>query len=83
MADCTLTSRREETKVDVNKLTAIECPVNGETCGEAELLLGLGVEKRPDGLVHWRSDSKDHPRNWSARRKAFDTTVIILFEFYT
>lgn len=46
-------------------------------------LLALGVEKRPDGFIHWINGSLDHPRNWTARRKAFDTSVIILFEFYT
>jgi hypothetical protein len=46
-------------------------------------LAAAGLERRRDNLIYWRSDCKDHPRNWSARRKVFDTTVIILLEFYT
>ena len=48
-----------------------------------EELSASGLERRKNGLIHWRSDAADHPRNWSARRKTFDTTVIILLEFYT
>ncbi|KAI9663138.1 MAG: hypothetical protein M1821_008186 [Bathelium mastoideum] len=33
--------------------------------------------------ITWRRDSCDHPRNWSSTRKLYDTTVIILLEFYT
>jgi hypothetical protein len=60
-----------------------------EKLGKAEAidhsshLLALGIKTGPDGLIHWASGSEDHPRNWSWRRKAFDTAVIILFEFYT
>jgi hypothetical protein len=49
---------------------------------EPELLADLGLERRSDGLISWQSDSKDHPRNWTAGRKAFDTTVIIFLEFF-
>ncbi|KAK8111752.1 uncharacterized protein PG998_008209 [Apiospora kogelbergensis] len=41
-----------------------------------------GLERGPDDLIRWRRDSPDHPRNWSSRRKGFDTTVIIFFEFF-
>jgi len=50
---------------------------------EDKELSAFGVERRQDGFIYWRSDSADHPRNWSAWRKTFDTTVIILLEFYT
>ena len=46
-------------------------------------LLAFGLERRGDGLIYWRRDSADHPRNWSTWRKTFDTTIIILLEFYT
>lgn len=46
-------------------------------------LAAAGLERRNDDLIYWRADCKDHPRNWTGRRKAFDTTVIILFELYT
>ena len=50
---------------------------------DAQTLQQYGIERRDDGLVYWRQDCASHPRNWSTRRKVFDTTVIILFEFYT
>jgi hypothetical protein len=50
---------------------------------EDERLASHGLERRKDGLVYWNSNSKDHPRNWSAWRKSFDTSVIVLLEFYT
>ncbi|KAK4251846.1 polyamine transporter 1 [Corynascus novoguineensis] len=49
---------------------------------EAELLASLGLQRVEDGLISWRADSKDHPRNWTALRKTFDTTVIIFLEFF-
>jgi hypothetical protein len=45
-------------------------------------LASLGLERRSDGLISWASNSKDHPRNWTNARKAFDTTVIISLEFF-
>lgn len=50
---------------------------------ETVTLARYGVERRADGLINWQRDCKTHPRNWSVRRKTFDTTVIILFELYT
>jgi len=49
---------------------------------EVELLASLGLQRGEDGLISWRADSKDHPRNWTALRKTFDTTVIIFLEFF-
>ncbi|KAL4936249.1 hypothetical protein BDV06DRAFT_205411 [Aspergillus oleicola] len=43
-----------------------------------------GLEMDPEsGYVRWKRDSRDHPRNWSAMRKAYDTSLVMLFEFYT
>jgi hypothetical protein len=53
------------------------------TIDDTLTLARYGLERRDDGLVYWRPDSKSHPRNWPTTRKAFDTTIIILFEFYT
>jgi hypothetical protein len=54
-----------------------------ETGGqELEQLTSLGLQRNSDGLICWLPDSKDHPRNWSAARKTFDTTVIIFLEFF-
>ncbi|KAH6650667.1 major facilitator superfamily domain-containing protein [Chaetomium tenue] len=54
--------------------------VNGDQ--ELEQLTSLGLQRNSDGLICWLPDSKDHPRNWSAARKTFDTTVIIFLEFF-
>jgi hypothetical protein len=50
---------------------------------DADLLARYGLSRDAEGLVCWKADSPDHPRNWSTARKTFDTTVIILLEFYT
>ena len=50
---------------------------------DIDFLSASGLERRDDGLVYWRCDSRDHPRNWSHRRKCFDTFIIIFLEFYT
>ncbi|KAH9905362.1 major facilitator superfamily transporter [Xylariomycetidae sp. FL2044] len=49
---------------------------------ENEELRCIGLTRGPDGLLRWRNDSPDHPRNWSTRRKVYDTTVITFLEFY-
>jgi hypothetical protein len=54
-----------------------ECAVQ-----EAESLASLGLKRESNGLISWRADSKDHPRNWSTARKTFDTTVIIFLELF-
>ncbi|KAL8371126.1 hypothetical protein RB595_001125 [Gaeumannomyces hyphopodioides] len=47
------------------------------------VLAEYGLATKQDGTVCWKPDSPDHPRNWSTARKTFDTTIIILLEFYT
>ncbi|KAL3459346.1 major facilitator superfamily domain-containing protein [Aspergillus heterothallicus] len=43
-----------------------------------------GLEVEPStGYIRWRKDSKDHPRNWSALRKTYDTSLVMFLEFYT
>lgn len=50
---------------------------------ETNLLTQYGVERKSDGFIYWKSDSSDHPRRWSSSRKLFDTSIIIILEFYT
>jgi len=50
---------------------------------ETAILAQYGAERRANGLINWQRDCKAHPRNWSTRRKIFDTAVIVLFELYT
>lgn len=43
-----------------------------------------GLEIDPEsGYIRWRKDSRDHPRNWSAVRKTYDTSLVMFLEFYT
>lgn len=43
-----------------------------------------GLEIDPgSGYIRWRKDSRDHPRNWSALRKTYDTSLVMFLEFYT
>ncbi|KAF2220821.1 major facilitator superfamily transporter [Elsinoe ampelina] len=42
----------------------------------------LGVEVNSAGLMVWRHDCSDHPRNWSSSRKVYDILVVGLLEFY-
>lgn len=39
---------------------------------------GLHIED--DGLVRWKTDTRDHPRAWGLARKVYDTTIIVLIE---
>lgn len=48
-----------------------------------EVLASYGLVRDAHGFIGWRKDSKEHPRNWPARRKSYDTTIIILLELYT
>ncbi|KAK2020100.1 major facilitator superfamily transporter [Colletotrichum eremochloae] len=63
------------------------CPEKGThavvEADETAILAQYGVERRANGLLNWQRDCKAHPRNWSTRRKMFDTAVIVLFELYT
>ncbi|TDZ26744.1 MFS transporter fsa7 [Colletotrichum orbiculare MAFF 240422] len=56
--------------------------VVSETDEEA-VLASYGVQRAADGLINWQPSCQTHPRNWTAARKTFDTSVIILFELYT
>lgn len=42
------------------------------------------LEYTPDGkYIRWSALNKRHPRNWSAARKAFDSSVIIFLDLFT
>ncbi|KXH45259.1 major facilitator superfamily transporter [Colletotrichum simmondsii] len=67
----------------VSSCVVIEDTKTGTYTDENAVLARYGLERRADGFVNWQRDCATHPRNWTTRRKAFDTTVIILFELYT
>ena len=48
------------------------------------VLDGYGLELTPDGeYVRWTASNCRHPRNWSASRKIYDSSLIIFLEFFT
>ena len=49
----------------------------------SEEIRNLGLAVTRDGYVRWDRRSPAHPRNWTARRKAYDIGVIIFLEFFT
>ncbi|KAI3544731.1 major facilitator superfamily transporter [Colletotrichum abscissum] len=69
--------------VAVSSCAVVEDTKAGTYTDENAVLARYGLERRADGFVNWQRDCATHPRNWTTRRKAFDTTVIILFELYT
>ena len=47
------------------------------------LLKAYGLELTKDGYIGWQKDNPVHPRNWSAWRKTYNTSVILLVELVT
>lgn len=48
------------------------------------LLPQYGLKLAPDGVhIQWALGNCRHPRNWSLRRKVYDTTLIIFLESFT
>ena len=43
----------------------------------------LGVDISSKGVISWRDDSPDHPRNWTHARKSYDIVVVAMLEFFT
>lgn len=41
-----------------------------------------GLEIHDGRLVRWRKNAAEHPRNWLARRKAYDITLVIFLDFF-
>lgn len=48
-----------------------------------EVFEELGLRVVEDGYVKWREDAPMHPRNWSAPRKAFDISLVLLLDLFT
>lgn len=53
------------------------------TKGGVDVLASYGLLRDSDGFIGWERNSEEHPRNWTTRRKIYDTVLIILLEFYT
>jgi len=50
---------------------------------EEQAIASLGLRIGKDGFLKWMLNSQDHPRNWSARRKSFDTILLFMFDLFT
>lgn len=42
-----------------------------------------GLVLNDGGFVRWENANPKHPRNWSAKAKAYSTTIVLLLEFIT
>lgn len=42
-----------------------------------------GLAITDDGIVGWTDRSALHPSRWPLKRKLFDTSVILFYEFFT
>lgn len=42
-----------------------------------------GLVLNQDGYMQWHPRNPKHPRNWTDKRKAYNTAVILLLEFIT
>jgi len=42
-----------------------------------------GLVLNQDGYIQWYPRNPKHPRNWTGKRKAYNTAVILLLEFIT
>jgi hypothetical protein len=41
-----------------------------------------GLHLTQSGFAEWDKQHAEYPRNWSMKRKIYDTTIISSFEFY-
>ena len=75
---------------DLTGTSTIEASYN-TSCGEKDCdsfgidinINDLGVTILPNGLVTWKNNSPDHPRNWTLVRKVYDIGVVATMEFFT
>jgi len=42
-----------------------------------------GLVLNQDGYIQWYPRNPKHPRNWTGKRKVYNTAVILLLEFIT
>ena len=49
----------------------------------ADAIEELGLSLDEGGFVRWKADCPDHPRNWTVKRRAFDTGLIFMFDLFT
>ncbi len=56
---------------------------NKSSDGLARSIQENGLVLNQDGYIQWCPRNPKHPRNWTGKRKAYNTTVILLLEFIT
>lgn len=49
----------------------------------SEELQRHGFLLNAEGYIRWDKQNPKHPRNWSGKRKAYNTIVILCLEFIT
>lgn len=49
----------------------------------ARFIQEKGLVLNQDGYIQWYPRNPKHPRNWTGKRKAYNTAVILLLEFIT
>lgn len=63
--------------MDIHKEEALERDSFSEDLKRHGLLLNK------EGYTRWDPQNPKHPRNWSGKRKAYNTAVILCLEFIT
>ncbi|KAL4909128.1 hypothetical protein BDW74DRAFT_174340 [Aspergillus multicolor] len=57
---------------------------SGQNADLQTVLHEHGLELTPDGeYVRWATSNQNHPRNWSAVRKVYDSSLIIFLDLFT
>jgi hypothetical protein len=54
-----------------------------ESSASSQVFEELGLRVVEGGYVKWQEDALLHPRNWSASRKAFDISLVLLLDLFT
>ena len=75
------TNSKDENDRKFGKVKSVQ--VTELSPSDSETVASLGLRIDEDGVLKWKSNSSDHPRNWSFRRKFFDTTLLFMFDLFT
>lgn len=74
-------------RAQVSELTLLPkiSTLNDRRCSQSTVLRlrASGLKYVHDGRVAWTEHNSLHPRNWSLRRKVYDTSVMFCFELLT
>jgi hypothetical protein len=68
-------------RCEASSQEAVHHEVHHTTAKADEHSFGLSISRK--GVVSWRDNSPDHPRNWPRARKTYDIAVVVMLEFFT